>query len=515
MPDVTDVLREKNEARARRDRERGPAEPDQETAPVIDALRAHERDGVWPASMPAHKLGNAAPRIGIEQLGVQVYASDVSGLHGLDNRHESWQVQSTAEELFAEAVGAEQTLFSTDGSTTSVHTAMHAVVGPGDTLVLARNQHLSGVTGLILSGARPVWVHPEYDDALEVAHGVAPRALADALERNPGAKAAMIVTPTYFGVSADIAALAEICHARELPLVTDDAWGLAYSFHPDLPPSALESGADIAIGSVHKTIGGLGQTSVISVQGPRVDQDRLTFALKLFKSTSTSSVLLASIDAARHEMVHRSNELIGRSLELADRLRRTIASIPGLRPLTETDLLGSAGAHAFNPQHVTFDVVGLRLTGYEAADWLRDQMRIDVELADHRRVMMLVTIGDDDGSVARLEEAARALSASHRGGQYASSYRPKLPSPSELVTEQVMTPRDAFFAPATSVPLRRAAGRIAAELPTPYPPGIPFLVPGERITEAVIEYFDDATAAGAMTEGVRDPSVRTIRVVDE
>jgi arginine/lysine/ornithine decarboxylase len=465
--------------------------------------------------MPAHKLGHAAPRAGIEQLGAQAYASDLSGLHGLDNRHESWQVQSTAEQLFAQAVGAEQTLFSTDGSTMSVHTAIHTVVGPGDTVVLARNQHFSAITGLILSGALPVWVHPDYDDELELAHGVAPSDLDRTLKENPGAKAVMIVTPSYYGVSSDIRSLAGICHARDLPLVTDDAWGLAYSFHPDLPASALESGADIAIGSVHKTIGGLGQTSVISVQGPRVDQDRLAFALKLFKSTSTSSVLLASIDAARHDMVHRSEELIGRSLDLAARLRREIAAIPGLRLLTETDVLRSAGAHAFDPQHVTFDVIDLQLTGYEAADWLRDQMKVDVEVADHRRVMMLVTIGDDEVSIGRLGDAVRALSTAHLDGRDPSKFRPRMPSPSDLVTEQVMRPRDAFFARATTVPLRSAAGRIAAEVPTPYPPGIPFLVPGERITEAIIEYFDKAVAAGAMTEGAQDSSMRVMRVVKE
>jgi arginine/lysine/ornithine decarboxylase len=515
MIEYTDGLRDENEARAERDREIGPAILDQKAVPVIDALRAHDRDDVWPASMPAHKLGNGAPRTAIEQLGAKVYASDLSGLHGLDNRHESWQVQSTAEQLFAEAVHADKTIFSTDGSTTSVHTAMHAVVGPGDTLVLARNQHLSAITGLILSGARPVWVYPEYDDDLELAHGVAPAELARALQHDGDAKAAMIVTPTYYGVSSDIAALAELCHARNLPLITDDAWGLAYSFHPGLPMSALESGADIAIGSVHKSIGGLGQTSVISVQGPRVDQERLSFALKLFKSTSTSSVLLASIDAARHDMVHRSDELISGSLARAQRLRSAIAEVPGLRLLTEADVMQSAGARAFDPQHVTFDVFDLGLTGYEAADWLRDRMKIDVELADHRRVMMLVTIGDDDASVARLADAARALSMAHRDDCEVSRLRPSMPSPSDLVTEQVMTPRDAFFAAATTVPLRGAAGRIAAELPTPYPPGIPFLVPGERITEAIIEYFDNATAAGAMTEGARDPSMREIRVVNE
>lgn len=512
MADRRSRLRDHNEQRSQEDFVRGPAREDQGTVPVIDALSAHHQDAVLPSRIPAHQKEKAAPRPAVEALGRRVFANDVSRLHGLDNRHKSWQVRSAAERLFAQALGAQETLFSTNGSTTSVHTAMHAVAGPGDKVAIARNAHLSVVTGFILTGALPVWVEPSYDDDAELAHGVTPSTLAAALEDHPDVKAAIVTTPTFYGVSSDVAALADICHNRGIPLVVDGAWGLAYSFHPDLPPSALESGADIAIGSLHKTIGGLGQTSVISVQGEHIDRDRFRLALALFESTSTSTVLLASIDAARHQMVHHGQELIGESLRLAGRLRREIAQIESVRLMSEEHVLRDPSAHGFNPQHVCFDVTPLGLTGYEAGDWLRDQAKVAAEVCDHRRIMFLVTIGHDDGSIDRLLAAVRGLAEAHRVGD-GSSYVPRIPKISDLPSDQVLSPRDAFFAPATSIELNRAAGHIAAEYVTPYPPGIPLLVPGERVSAEVVEYLDAAAAAGVTSSGASDPSLRRLRVV--
>lgn len=505
-------LKDHNEQRADEDFVHGPVREDQGTVPVLDALSAHHEDEALPSRIPAHHQGKAAPPRAVEALGGGVFLNDISRLQGLDNRHQSWRVRSTAECLFAEAVGADESMFSTNGSTTSVHTAMHAVVGPGDKLAIARNAHLSAVTGLILTGAMPVWVEPSYDDDAQIAHGVTPSGLAAALDDHPDVRAAMVTTPTFYGVSSDVAALADMCHRRGIPLIVDGAWGLAYSFHPELPPSALEGGADIDIGSVHKTTGGLGQTSVISVQGDRIDRDRLRLSLTLFESTSTSSVLLASIDAARHQMVHHGEEVIGESLRLAHRLRDEIAGIPDVRLMTEEHVLRDPSAHSFNPQHVCFDVTPLGLTGYEAGDWLRDQAKVEAEICDHRRIMFLVTIGDDEASIDRLVTAVRGLVDAHRGG-YSSSYVPRAPKTTELPTEQVISPRDAFFAPATSIELGQAVDRIAAEYVTPYPPGIPVLLPGERVSADIVDYLDAVAAAGVISSGATDPSLRRLRVV--
>jgi arginine/lysine/ornithine decarboxylase len=214
-----------------------------------------------------------------------------------------WAVQQTAQELFAEAVGARETLFSTNGSSMSVRVALMTVAGPGDTVIMARNPHKSSVAGLVMNGAMPAWIDPVYDEELEVADVPTAETVAAALERHPDAKAVVIFTPRYYGTAADVRAIAEACHARDVPLVTDDAWGLDYALsgHPQLPEGALAQGADLAIGSVHKTLTGLRMTSVLSVGSERIDSERLQLCFEPEKSTSASTVLLSSIDGARRQ----------------------------------------------------------------------------------------------------------------------------------------------------------------------------------------------------------------------
>jgi arginine decarboxylase len=291
-----DELRERNQQKAEAEAERGPVREDAVTSPVGDAIRDFHARGDLAFGIPAHRSGTGDVRPdGAEWAGEQAFRADLGMNNGVDNRHQSWQVEPTAMERFAQAVGADQTLFSTNGSSENVHVAMMTAVQPGETLVLAHNGHKSAFAGLVLSGARPVYVDPVYDSVWQVAHGVDPAELDRVLDAHADAKAVMVFTPTYYGVSADVKALAGICHARGLPLMTDDAWGLDYSFCSRLPPSALQSGADLAIGSVHKTLNGFGQTSVLSVQGDRLDTSRLELVFELAQSTSASSLLLSSI----------------------------------------------------------------------------------------------------------------------------------------------------------------------------------------------------------------------------
>jgi len=274
-------------------------------------------------------------------------------------------------------------------------------VKPGETLVMARNGHKSAFSGLVLSGARPVYVDPVYDHRWQVAHGTDPAALERVLDGHPEARAVMMFTPTYYGISADVHAIAELCHSRGLPLMTDDASGLDYSFCSRLPPSAIESGADLAIGSVHKTLNGFGQTSVLSVQGDRLDSSRLELVFELEQSTSASALLLSSIDAARRQSQRDGEQLLGRAIDHANRLREAIEVMPGLDLMGE-EVIGGPGAFAFDPTHVTFDVTGLGLSGYYAADWLRQHQRLHMELSDHRRLIALITYADSHENIDRL-----------------------------------------------------------------------------------------------------------------
>jgi arginine decarboxylase len=318
----------------------------------------------------------------------------------------------------------------------------------------------------------------------------------------------MMFTPSYYGVSADVKALAELSHARGLPLLTDDAWGLDYSFCSRLPPSALESGADLAIGSVHKTLNGFSQTSVLSVQGDRIDTSRLELVFELAQSTSASALLLSSIDAARSQFERDGEELLGRAIDHAERLRAAVRELPGL-DLMEFE--PGPGAFAFDPTHVSLDVVGLGLTGFSAADWLLQHEGIHVELADHRRVMFLVTYADSDANIDRVITALGRLCSGHADGDHGPI--PEIPDPSELRQETVMLPRDAYLGATEMVNWREAPGRVSAEMICPYPPGIPITAPGERLTDNVVVYLQQLAAAGVMVEGAADETLEQFRVV--
>ncbi|HEV7751282.1 MAG TPA: aminotransferase class I/II-fold pyridoxal phosphate-dependent enzyme [Baekduia sp.] len=506
-----DTAREKNIKKTEAEAERGPARSEPDAAPIGDAIRDFHARGDLAFGIPAHRAGtgDVVPDAAA-WTGEQAFRADPGMNNGVDTRHQSWQVEPTAMELFAQAVGADQTLFSTNGSTENVHVAMMAAVKPGETIVMARNGHKSAFSALVLSGAQPVYVDPVYDGDWQVAHGVEPGELDRVLDEHPEARAAMVFTPTYYGVSADVKALAEVAHAHGVPLITDDAWGLDYSFCSRLPASAIESGADLAIGSVHKTLNGFGQTSVLSVQGDLVDTKRLELVFELEQSTSASALLLSSIDAARRQFQRDGEELLGRAIDHARQLREAIEAMPGLDLLGE-EVTRGPGAFAFDPTHVTFDVVGLGLTGFSAADWLRRHRRIHVELADHRRVMVLITYADSAANVQRLIDALRAMVGAHETSD--RQRIPDVPHPSELRMETVLPPRDAFLGATEMVPWREAAGRTGAEMICPYPPGIPITAPGERLTQTVVDYLEGLAAAGVMVEGAADETLAELRVV--
>jgi arginine/lysine/ornithine decarboxylase len=494
----------------------GPAEKDQSTAPIADAMKAFWDSDTLTFSIPAHNGGRGPAPEFTKWAGMQAARADLPTSHGIDTRNRAWQVQATAQELFADAVGAQQVLFSTNGSSLNVHVAIMTVVGPGDTLVMARNGHKSAFSGLIMSGARPVYVEPYYDEELEVAHGVLVEDVTRTLDAHPEARAVMIFTPSYYGTTADIRAVAEACHERGLPLVTDDAWALDYAFakHSDLPEGALSQGSDLAIGSVHKTLTGMSQTSVLSVGSDRIDTERLQLCFELEESTSTSGLLLSSIDGARAQFVRDGEQLLDRAVASARLLRERLAGdVPELR-VVETELLAATpGVTGVDPTHVLIETASIGLTGYRAVDWLREQRHVDIELVDHRRIMPLVSFAHGDAEIDRLVHALRDLVDAHPDED--GSDIPSFPRRPQIRSESAMLPRDAFFAATETVKFGEAAGRICAELVTPYPPGIPAVAPGELYTEENISYLEAFVEAGGFVEGASDPTLQKLRVVAE
>lgn len=331
-----------------------------------------------------------------------------------------------------------------------------------------------------------------------------------AFEAEPDAKGMLLVTPTDYGTCGDIAAIAEVCHEFGKTLIVDEAWGAHLPFHPDLPPWAMDAGADVCVTSVHKSGSAVEQSSVFHLQGGRVDPAVLKAREDLLGTTSASSLVYATLDGWRRQMVQNGRELLTAALALVRTVRSGIDAVPGLAVMGE-EFVGEGLATSFDPLKVVVDVSGLGISGYQATDWLREHQRVTLGLSDHRRVVAHLTYADDEETGAIL---VRALDALRQASRSLPAPKPvDLPSPSDLELETAMLPRDAFFGEVEQVDAQDAVGRISAEMVTPYPPGAPAVLPGEVITKAVVDYVRSGLAAGMVLPDPAAADLKSFRVV--
>jgi arginine decarboxylase len=486
---------------------------DHTQAPILEALADYHRRGRLSFTPPGHKQARGADPAVREVLGDAVFLGDVLASGGLDDRVHRGGVLERAEDLMADAVHAEHTFFTTCGSSLSVKAAMLAVAGPHEKLLLGRDAHKSVAAGLILSGIEPVWVEPQWDAERHLAHPPSAQEFARAFEEHPDAKGALVTSPTPYGSCADLRAVAEVCHGRSRPLIVDEAWGAHLPFHPDLPSWAMDAGADICVTSIHKMGSGLEQGSVFHLQGDLVPPQLLQMRADLLGTTSPSVLIFAGMDGWRRQMALRGEEIMGDALDLAAEVRAAVEQIDGMHVNDRSDFCGGGLSDDFDPLPVVIDLDGLGISGYQAADWLREHRNVDAHLNDHRRIGAQITHGDDHETTGELLGALKDLAHAVPGLRPAP--RIEVPSPSGLRMEQAVTPRDAFFGPAEDVPVKAAAGRVAAEMITPYPPGIPVVLPGERLTEPVLRYLVTGLAAGMNLPDASDPHLETIRVVEQ
>ncbi|MFH9613564.1 aminotransferase class I/II-fold pyridoxal phosphate-dependent enzyme [Streptomyces pratensis] len=482
-------------------------------APVLDALRAYHEQKELGFSPPGHKQARGASPAVRSVLGDAVFYGDVLATGGLDDRQGKSAVLQRAEELMADAVHAEHTFFSTCGSSLSVKAAMLSVAAPHQKLLVGRDAHKSVIAGLILCGIEPVWLEPQWDAERHLAHPPSPATLEKAFAEHPDARGALVTSPTPYGTAADLSAMADICHRRSKPLIVDEAWGAHLPFHPDLPSWAMDAGADVCVTSIHKMGSGLEQGSVFHLQGDLVDHDTLASRADLLGTTSPSVLLYAGIDGWRRQMALDGHDLLSRALDLTATVRGHIEEIEGMHVNGRDDFCGPGAAAEFDPLPVIIDISAMGTTGYRAADWLRRHHHVDMHLVDHRRISAQFTHADDEDTAERLLTALRDLA----GHVHTLHPAPQVdvPTPAELRPDQVLLPRDAYFARTQDVPAEKAVGRIAAEMLTPYPPGIPAVLPGERITEPLLRYLRSGVEAGMNVPDPADPTLGTIRICSD
>jgi arginine/lysine/ornithine decarboxylase len=320
----------------------------------------------------------------------------------------------------------------------------------------------------------------------------------------------LLISPTDWGTCADIRGVAEVCHAHGLVLIVDEAWGAHLPFHDDLPEWGMNVGADLVVTSAHKMGGAVEQSSVFHLQGDRVDPAVLAQREDILATTSASSLVYATLDGWRRQMVEHGTELLGAALRRAQRVRAEVTRIDGFELLDE-QAIGTGGAYELDPLKVVVDVSALGITGFQGAEWLRAECHLDLGAADTRRMQAQLTHADDDETEQRLIEGFQQLRA--RVEELEKPPPVDLPEPGELELEIAMLPRDAFFSRVEQVPIAQAAGRVAAELLSPYPPGVPAVAPGEVLTPAVLDYLTSGLKAGMLIPDAADSSLETLRVV--
>lgn len=474
--------------------------------PFLDALKAYVASNPAPFDVPGHKMGGFDNDF-LDYVGKRVYECDVNAPIGMDSLLRPQGVVKEAEALAAEAFGADGCLISVNGTTGGIMTEICGVLRAKDKIILPRNVHKSIINSLIVSGAVPVFVSPDVDPKTGIANGVPVKAYEEAILANPDAKVVFAINPTYFGITSNLKAIADLAHAHGMIAMADEAHGTHFYFDKKYPLGALQAGFDITATSMHKTGGSLTQSSLVLYKGKRVDWNRVKNVFAMLMSTSPSSILMASVDAARKRMFFEGEALLDRTAALCKEARDAIQAIPGLSCLDDSCLDGD-GKFGFDPAKLVVNVSGLGLTGFDAYHELKAKYNVQLELGEINCVLAIFGVGTTKEQADRLVMAFQGLSKDYYGKKAPRKFpRFKIDFP-----ELVVRPRVAFNAPSKVVSLKEAEGEISAEAVMVYPPGIPFLVPGEKVTADIVKELRFYARSGGVI--ISDTPADTVKVID-
>ena len=490
----------------------------QEKMPFVEALESYKEQHFVPFHTPGHKIGIEAPQLLKDWMGPAL-PYDLGVMYALDDLHEPERELKEAQELTAELYGADCCWFSINGTTALIEAMIMGTVGPDETIIIPREAHRSVISGLVLSGAKPVYMDCQFDDRWGIPLGVSVEDAIKTMDAHPEAKAILLVYPNYYGVGVDIVNIVKEAHKRGLVVLVDEAHGPHLPFSKNLPIEAIAAGADLVAQSTHKSVGSLTQTSWLLGQGDKINQRRITQMHQMLQSTSPNYIFLASLDMARHQLATEGKALISRTVELSLYLRHELNKISGITTMEYIDI--QERVVNYDCTKVLIDAKVLGLTGIEFERMLREY-RIEVELVQAHHVLVLITIGDTKESVTSLIQAVQAISdtilhTSKVANSNVVEHAENLSKDSSLLPKPIVrvTPRNAMYANREQVPLRDALHRIVGETIAYYPPGIPCVAIGEEISSSVLQYIENRKALGYVPNGADDMSLETIWVLQE
>ncbi len=476
----------------------------QERAPIYEALEKFSRQRVVPFDVPGHKRGRGNPELA-KLLGEKCVSMDVNSMKPLDNLCHPVSVIRDAEKLAADAFGAESAFLMVGGTTSAVQSMVMSVVKAGEKIILPRNVHRSVMGALVLCGAVPVYVNPETDARLGIPLGMSLKQLERTIECTPDAKAILVNNPTYYGICSDLRSIVKLAHEHNMLVIADEAHGTHFYFGEGLPVSAMAAGADMAAVSMHKSGGSLTQSSLL-LAGSRINGDHVRQIINLTQTTSASYLLLSSLDISRRNLALRGKEAFAQVIELADYAREEINDVGGWYAYGK-ELVNGDSIFDFDRTKLSVYTLDVGLAGIEVYDILRDEYDIQIEFGDLGNILAYLSIGDRKRDVERLVSAMseiRRLYEKDRTGMMENEY---------ISPVVAVTPQYAFYSPKQSLPLEETAGRICSEFVMCYPPGIPILAPGERVTSKILDYIRYAKEKGCQMTGPEDAKIERLNVL--
>ena len=476
----------------------------QKRAPIYEALQEMQRMRLVPFDVPGHKRGRGNPEL-TSLLGEKCVGLDVNSMKCLDNLCHPVSVIRDAEQLAAEAFGAAWAFLMVGGTTSAVQSMILCVAKRGEKIILPRNVHRSVMTAMVLNGAVPVYVDPECDDDLGISLGMRTDAVRRAVAENPDAKAILVNNPTYYGICSDLAEIVRIAHQAGMLCIADEAHGTHFYFGEGMPVSAMKAGADMAAVSMHKSGGSLTQSSLLLI-GPSMQEGYVRQIINLTQTTSASYLLLSSLDISRRNLALRGKEAFAGVVEMARYARSEINEIGDYYAFGK-ELINGDSIFAFDETKLSVNTLDVGLAGIEVYDLLRDEYDIQIEFGDLGNILAYLSIGDRERDIERLVSALseiRRLYKKSKAGLMKQEY---------IEPIVAMSPQDAFYAEKTSLPLRQTEGRVCSEFVMCYPPGIPILAPGERITRRILDYIEYAKAKGCQMTGPEDAKIERLNAV--
>lgn len=478
----------------------------QQRAPIYEALETFKKKRVVPFDVPGHKRGRGNPEL-VSLLGEKCVGLDVNSMKPLDNLCHPVSVIREAEELTAEAFGAENAFLMVGGTTSAVQAMILSTCKAGDKIILPRNVHKSALNAMVLCGAIPVYVNPEVNSKLGISLGMEVSQVQKAIEENPDAKAVLVNNPTYYGICSDICSIVKAAHAKGMKVLADEAHGTHLYFGKNLPISGMAAGADMAAISMHKSGGSLTQSSIL-LTNKGVNADYVRQIINLTQTTSASYLLLSSLDISRRNLALRGDESFAKVTEMAEYARQEINSIGGYYAYGR-DLVNGRSIYDYDVTKLSIYTLDVGLAGIEVYDLLRDEYDIQIEFGDICNILAYISIGD------RLQDIERLVGALEDIKRLYSKDKTGLLSGEYVNPKVVASPQQAFYSPKKAVTIKDSVGCISGEFVVCYPPGIPILAPGELITEEIAEYILYAKDKGCSMQGTQDPNVEHLMVLDK